>query len=96
MAQYLGLLGVAVAVMAVVALHMLMARKGPVWLGAVVPVLWSVVVAMFIAQGRLENGRPYLVSFAGLVMLLWMWVSARQTKTKAKGRERAGLHGPGD
>ncbi|MFZ3499217.1 hypothetical protein ACODT5_39420 [Streptomyces sp. 5.8] len=84
MFQNPALLAVTAAVLAVLGLHLIMARRGPVWLGAVVPCLWTVVVVVLIMQGRLELGRHYLVSAAALVMLLWMWVSARQARRKAE------------
>jgi hypothetical protein len=86
----LALLGVTVAVLAVLGLHMLMARKGPVWLGAVMPCLLVIAVVVLIAQGRLEPGKPYLVSLAALVMLLWIWGSARQARSKAQANGPSG------
>ncbi|MCX5204521.1 hypothetical protein OG897_24080 [Streptomyces sp. NBC_00237] len=83
MSQNLVLLSVAVAVLAVLGLHLLMARKGPAWLGAVVPCLWSVAVVVMAVQGRLDL-RSSLVAVAAVVMLLWMWSSGRQARRKAE------------
>jgi hypothetical protein len=91
MAQNMALLGLALVVLAVLGLHMLMARKGPVWLGAVMPGLFVTAVVVLIVQGRLEPGRPYVVSLAALVMLLWMWESARMVKSKVEAKEPGAL-----
>ncbi|MFJ2111438.1 MULTISPECIES: hypothetical protein [unclassified Streptomyces] len=91
MFQNTALLAVAAAaVLAVLGLHLIMARRGPVWLGAVVPCLWTVVVVVLIMQGRLDQGRPYLVSAAALVLLLWMWAGARQARRKAEAGRSPG------
>lgn len=87
MTQNATVFGVAAAVLAVLGLHMFMARKGPVWLGAVMPCLLVIAVVVLIVQGRLEPGRPYAVALAALVMLLWMWISGRK---KANENERRG------
>lgn len=83
------LLGVGAAVAAVLALHMLLARKGLVWLGGLIPALWVVAVVVLASQGRLEPGRPYLVACAGFVMLVWMWAGARKTRNTARTPEPA-------
>ncbi|WP_157641152.1 hypothetical protein [Longispora albida] len=83
------ILAVAAAVLVVLGLHWFVARRGPLWLGALVPALWAVAVVVLIAQGRLDSGRPYVVSAAGLVLLLWMWASARQARAKAEAARSA-------
>ncbi|MEU8329498.1 hypothetical protein [Micromonospora sp. NPDC048839] len=84
MSQNLALVGVTVAVLAVLGLHLLMARRGPAWLGALVPCLFVIAAVVLIAQGRVPAGKPYVVLLAGLVTLLWIWAGARQSKTKAE------------
>ncbi|MDI6103885.1 hypothetical protein QLQ12_35250 [Actinoplanes sp. NEAU-A12] len=90
MSQNAVLIGVAAAVLSTLGLHMLMARKGPVWMGAIVPVLLVAAVVMLIVQGRLEPGRPYLVAAAALVMLLLMWANGRDAKRKTEAKASSG------
>jgi hypothetical protein len=71
-------LGVTLVVAAVLGLHAALARLGPVWPGGLVPGVLAVVVTVLLVQGRIPPGRPYLVIAAALVMLVWMWASARQ------------------
>lgn len=83
MSQNFTLLAVAAAVLVVLGLHLVMSRRGPVWLGAVVPCLWVVAVVVMAVQDRLDP-RSILVSVAGLVLLLWMWSGGRQARGKAE------------
>lgn len=89
MSKNMALAVVTAAVLAVLGLHVLMARKGPVWLGAVIPALYAVGVIVLVGRGQLEPGRPYVVAVAGLVMLLWMWASAHQSRKGADNEEPA-------
>lgn len=87
MSENFTLVAVAAAVLGALGLHLLMSRKGPFWLGAVVPCLWIVFVVVRAVQDR-PDLRSSLVSVAGLVMLLWMWSSGRQARRKA-GTDRS-------
>ncbi|GGX36401.1 hypothetical protein GCM10010383_78110 [Streptomyces lomondensis] len=89
MSQDFTLLVVAAAVLAVLGLHLVMARRGAVWLGAVVPCLWIAAVVVMAVQDRLDL-RSSLVSVAGLVMLLWMWSGGRQARRKAEADRSPG------
>ncbi|MFD5204684.1 hypothetical protein ACFWM7_32080 [Streptomyces sp. NPDC058375] len=92
MSENLTLLAVAAAVLAVLGLHLVMSRKGPVWLGALVPCLWIVVVVVRAVQDR-PDLRSSLVSAAGLIMLLWMWSGGRQARKKSEAdRSPASTH----
>ncbi|MCG5448551.1 MULTISPECIES: hypothetical protein [Micromonospora] len=90
MSQNLALIGVTVAVLAVLGLHLLMARRGPAWMGAVVPCLFVIAAVVLIVQGRIPAGKPYVVVVAGLVTLLWIWAGARQARSKAAASEPSG------
>ncbi|WP_433546450.1 hypothetical protein ACQPZG_16130 [Streptomyces sp. CA-294286] len=83
MSQSIALPAVAAAVLAVLGLHWAMARRGPVWLGAVVPCLWIIAVVVMAVQGRLDL-RSSLVTVAALVLLLWMWSGGREARRKAE------------
>lgn len=81
-------LGVTLVVAAVLGLHAVLARFGPVWAGGLVPGVLAVVVTVLLVQGRIPPGRPYVVTAAAFVMLVWMWVSARQGRARTvPGRE---------
>lgn len=72
------------ATLAVIAVHVLLARRAPVWAGAVVPTLWVVAVIAMVAHGDVRTGRSYLACAAGLVMLLWLWGSEHQRRLGRK------------
>lgn len=80
-----GLTLVTIAVVAVLVVHVVLARKGPVWAGAIIPALWVVAVAVLTANGEIKPGRPYVVCAAGLVMLLWLWGSEHQGRARRTG-----------
>jgi hypothetical protein len=63
-------------------LHWLFSRRGPVWLGALVPCLWLAAVAVAVAQGRVDSGRQYMVAAMGLGMFLLVWADGRQARAK--------------
>lgn len=83
------------SVLVVLGLQMLMSRKGPVWAGGVLPTLLAVAAVTLIVQGRFDTGRSYVVALAAIVMLVWIWINARQrggrsgasALTSAVGRE---------
>jgi hypothetical protein len=77
-----GLALVAGVCLSVFLLRWLFSRKGPVWLGALVPCLWLVAVAVAVTQGRVDTGRQYLVAAMGLGMFLWVWAGGRQARAK--------------
>ena len=91
MFENIPLIGLTASVIAVVGLHMVIARKGPFWLGALVPSLWIVAVVTLISLGKVAPGRPYIVAIAGLVVLLWLWASGRTAQKKSEQTVPAGV-----
>ncbi|OFE18660.1 hypothetical protein BA895_00110 [Humibacillus sp. DSM 29435] len=75
---------ITVVVLAVLGLQMLAGRRGPSWTGAIAPTLWVAAVAILLFMGKIETGRPLVVSAAGLLLLLWIWFDGRQTRTRAQ------------
>lgn len=74
---------ITVVVLAVLGLQMLAGRRGPLWLGAIAPTLWVAAVVVLLNMGKVETGRPMVVSAAGLFLLLWIWSNGRQTRARA-------------
>ena len=84
MSQNAALAFITVVVLAVLGLQMLAGRRGPLWLGAIAPTLWVGAVVVLLLMGKVETGRPVVVSAAGLVLLLWIWSSGRQSRARTE------------
>lgn len=82
MPQNAALALITLAVLAVLALQMLAARKGPLWLGAVIPTLYAGAVVLLLVTNDLDAVRPLVVAAAGLVLLLGIWTSGRQSRAR--------------
>ena len=73
---------------AVLVVHrFLLANRRPVWLGAIAPALWLLAVAVLVQQGRVTDGRGGFALFAGLVVLLGLWIEGQESWKRRLKRE---------
>ncbi len=78
------LLLVAVGCLALGALHWYLARRGPAWPGAVVPVCWAVGVGVLVVPGAAPTTSTYLAIASGSFVLLQMWGEGRVARTSRR------------
>lgn len=84
MSDALPIILISLAVATALGLHTLACRKGPLWLGGILPGVWAVTAGTLASQGHIAPDRSAAVAAAALAVLLWIWRSARLTRATPK------------
>ncbi|MDP9830413.1 hypothetical protein [Kineosporia succinea] len=69
---------VVVVMLALVGGHLLLLARGPVWAGAVVPVVWVIACAVWIVGGGTPGPRQFYVAAFGLFFFVGAWLTRHQ------------------